>query len=384
LVDAIGFRQAFRSRNYLTSDRAMALAIDSQIGHSIPTSRPLLRAGVLVILAVVICWGGLFYVKAEQRRALDEFIRYAMDQADWTSFQLEAERFRLEIALSREQGDATALAEARQRYRIFASRLPALLRGDTRSLLKSMPAYSVAIAKVSQFLDRFDPVVADGLIPVEVPELLEACVELSGPLTVLSNTTMHARTISDLVTRDRVQLFDRAAQAIHLLLIALIGGFALYAILMLSRALTSAAAAQDRAACAISPASLLTGTGDGWLYHIVFIRGPDREVPRAERRSMPLTSMLADSETCPIVVLASIFPSAGLSRTCASRCRARTERGGICQSAAPPMSRPTGRSSAIAAPRATSPATSRTSMCSRPPSRRRRSPTKPSPSSSPT
>ena len=221
-------------------ERGMTLARNSQPDFAQPSPWPLLRVGCLVILVVLIGFACLIYVKAEQKRALDDFIRFANDQADWSSFQLETERFRLEIALQAARGgEAAALGQATQRYRIFANRLPVLLEGDTRSLLKTMPAYSVAITKVGQFLERFTPRADDGIQAWEVPAMLDACVELGGPLTVLSNATMHARTISDLMTRDRIQLFDRAAQGIHLLLFALIGGFAGYAILTLKRALDS-------------------------------------------------------------------------------------------------------------------------------------------------
>ena len=55
-------------------ERGMTLATNSQNEFAQPSPWPLLRVGCLVILVVLIGFACLIYVKAEQKRALDEFI----------------------------------------------------------------------------------------------------------------------------------------------------------------------------------------------------------------------------------------------------------------------------------------------------------------------
>ncbi len=203
-------------------------------------SWPLLRTGIAVILAVAIGLAGLIAVKIKQTQTLDSFTRQSQDYADWASYQLDAERARLEITLlNAKSGNLLALAEIHQRYEIFASRLSILEQGEYSSSIRSLAAYNKAKSAIQDLMKKFDSALVSNLDTAGIDAMEKAVAALAEPIRILVLDTVHARYEFDLEYRKRIQIFEQVAMFILILLILLIAGFAAYALIALRRAFIS-------------------------------------------------------------------------------------------------------------------------------------------------
>ena len=124
--------------------------------------RPLLLAGLLVVALVFI--GGIAVLTVQVVRQIDAQATAQSDSGQWTLSQLDVEALTLQlalqvVALAPPQTRPARLADLRQRFDIFYSRVTTLRRSSLTAGLRQLPVFQQEMQLVEDFANRVLPLI---------------------------------------------------------------------------------------------------------------------------------------------------------------------------------------------------------------------------------
>jgi len=109
--------------------------------------------------ALVLAFAAVAWVQVRQVQLISDAVRYVGDGVVWRFFQLEVETLYLRSALREARRNAPAIDEdsLRQRYEIFASRVPLIDPAQTADIALVGPQHGQTLAQLRSFLALADP-----------------------------------------------------------------------------------------------------------------------------------------------------------------------------------------------------------------------------------
>lgn len=155
---------------------AASSASTGRPGHRRAASSWLLVIGVTLLLA----FAAATWVQLRQVGLVSAAMRHEGDNLLWSFFQLELEAANLREALRvarRDPQDGPGQERLRQRYEIFASRLPLVDPEQTGVRLEFGPKHRSTLEHLQAFLDRHDRQLSEGAQAPLTPEHLEQALQ---------------------------------------------------------------------------------------------------------------------------------------------------------------------------------------------------------------
>jgi hypothetical protein len=138
--------------------------------------------------ALVLAFAAVAWVQVRQVQLITEAVRYEGDGVVWRFFQLEVETLYLRSALREARRNAPAINEEalRQRYEIFASRVPLIDPSQTDDILQINQQHGQTVAQLKGFLALADPWLSEQsarrLTAADLAPLLAAVEQLTKPV----------------------------------------------------------------------------------------------------------------------------------------------------------------------------------------------------------
>ncbi|WP_375691799.1 ATP-binding protein [Pseudooceanicola sp. LIPI14-2-Ac024] len=126
-----------------------ALAADEEALRQRTRARAGLALAALAVCVALVVGMALFVL-----REIEELSRANSDNLQWSLAQTDVEFLRFQLALEHAQVDPATLAQVRQRFDIFYSRVSTLERGEVYREMRDNPAFDEARARIGGFLDR--------------------------------------------------------------------------------------------------------------------------------------------------------------------------------------------------------------------------------------